>query len=252
MPIHDWTRVDPGVFHHLHTTWIPDIMRALINGILPPGYYAMVEQVASGPIPDVLTLQRGSNGSAGGRAGPIPQPDASGLVALAEAPPQAMHRFTSPRDRYASRARAVVVRHSSDDRVVAIVEIVSPGNKASRDPFRTFVEKAVGWLRAGVHLLIVDLFPPGPHDPGGIHDSIWTEIGEEGYAPPADKPLTIASYIGGSEKEAFIKPAAVGDALPVMPLFLEPHGYVNLPLEPSYMSAYVTVPPRWREVLEGA
>jgi hypothetical protein len=29
MPIHDWTRVDAGIFHHFHQSWIPEISRAL-------------------------------------------------------------------------------------------------------------------------------------------------------------------------------------------------------------------------------
>ena len=40
MPIHDWTRVDAGIFHHFHVTWIPEIARALNAGLLPDGYYA--------------------------------------------------------------------------------------------------------------------------------------------------------------------------------------------------------------------
>jgi hypothetical protein len=28
----------------------------------------------------------------------------------------------------------------------------------------------------GYHLLIIDLFPPGPRDPHGIHEAIWSEI----------------------------------------------------------------------------
>ena len=24
MPIHDWTRVDAGIFHHFHTSWVDE------------------------------------------------------------------------------------------------------------------------------------------------------------------------------------------------------------------------------------
>jgi hypothetical protein len=47
MPIHDWARVDPGIFHHFHTAWITHISDALNDGLLPGGYYALVEQVKS-------------------------------------------------------------------------------------------------------------------------------------------------------------------------------------------------------------
>ena len=47
MPIHDWTQVDAGTFHAFHTLWIAEIMKALNTGLLPAGYYAMAEQVAT-------------------------------------------------------------------------------------------------------------------------------------------------------------------------------------------------------------
>ena len=70
MPIHDWTRVDPGIFHAFHHDWITEIARALNRGLLPPAYYALPEQQAAGFGPDVLTLQdqpqnQGDPGAAG-------------------------------------------------------------------------------------------------------------------------------------------------------------------------------------------
>jgi hypothetical protein len=35
MPIHDWTRVEAGIFHHFHHGWIEDLSRALNRGLLP-------------------------------------------------------------------------------------------------------------------------------------------------------------------------------------------------------------------------
>ncbi len=63
MPIHDWTRVDAGIFHHFHHGWIEDLSRALNRGLLPPDHYALAEQIAAGLGPDVLTLQRPANGT---------------------------------------------------------------------------------------------------------------------------------------------------------------------------------------------
>ena len=37
MPIHDWTRVDAGIFHHFHYQWISTISNALNGGLLPNG-----------------------------------------------------------------------------------------------------------------------------------------------------------------------------------------------------------------------
>src|SRR5206468_2795490 len=57
MPVHDWTRVDAGIFHAFHHDWITDLARTLNRGILPEDYYALPEQHAAGFGPDVLTLQ---------------------------------------------------------------------------------------------------------------------------------------------------------------------------------------------------
>ena len=58
MPIHDWSRVEVGIFHHFHQAWTIAISDALNGGVLPAGFFAMAEQVVSGLIPDVVTLQQ--------------------------------------------------------------------------------------------------------------------------------------------------------------------------------------------------
>jgi hypothetical protein len=58
MPVHDWTPVDAGIFHDLHVGWIPGIRKALNDGRLPEGYYALAEQHAGRPIADVLEGRR--------------------------------------------------------------------------------------------------------------------------------------------------------------------------------------------------
>jgi len=251
MPIHDWTRVPDGVFHDFHTTWIPDIKRSLINGRLPDTYYAMVEQIAGGPIPDVITLQHTNGTNGNGHPRRKRPPSGGTAVAVAEAPPQTRFHLTSESDVYAAKARSLVVRHVNDDRIVAVIEILSPGNKNRRHALTKFVGKAVEWLRSGVHLLIVDLFPPGKYDPQGIHPILWADFGHDAFEFSPRQPLTLASYLSRLEDvQAFIQPVGVGETLPECPLFLEENTYINLPLEESYLSAYATVPARWRDLLE--
>lgn len=56
MPVHDWTRVDAGIFHAFHLAWISEIQKVLNGVLLPEGYYVLAEQHAGRTIPDVLTL----------------------------------------------------------------------------------------------------------------------------------------------------------------------------------------------------
>jgi hypothetical protein len=246
MPIHDWSRVSAGTFHHFHTSWIVEIGGALNAGLLPAGYYAMAEQMAGDVWPDVLTLQSSaSNGEN------VPE-DGRGAIAVAEAPPKVRFTATAEIDLYVLKQHTLVIRHSSDDRIIALLEILSPGNKSSRHAFRAFLDKATAALAHGYHLLMVDLHPPTLRDPQGIHGALWEEIVEDTYVAPQDKPLTLAAYSAGLLKKAYVEPVAVGDLLPNMPLFLHPNSYVSVPLEATYQAAWRGVPERWRTVLEGS
>jgi hypothetical protein len=62
----------------------------------------------------------------------------------------------------------------------------------------------------------------------------------------------LAAYQARDIPQAYIETIAIGDELPLMPLFLQPAWYVSVPLEKSYLMAYRGVPEVWREVLEGA
>jgi hypothetical protein len=246
MPIHDWTRVEPGIFHDFHHAWIEELKRALNRGILPPDYYALAEQVAAGFGPDVLTLQ-GTPTDTSDDEDPSPAADGGG-VALAG--PRLQPTAETDMAFYRRKQSTVAVRHVSGDRIVAIIEVVSPGNKASRNPIRAFVQKVAELLDKGVHLLILDLLPPGRRDPDGIHGEIWEEIAAQPYNAPKDKPLTLVAYESALLIRSYVVHVAVGDILPDMPLFLEPQKVVEVPLETSYHAAFAEVPRRWRRVLE--
>jgi hypothetical protein len=98
MPIHDWTRVPAGTFHDFHNAWLVEARNVLNAGVLPAGFYAQTEQVAGELNPDVLALQ-----------------------VRAEAESDALMR----------KKRALLIRHSSGDRIVAFLEIVSRGGRRS-------------------------------------------------------------------------------------------------------------------------
>lgn len=245
MPIHDWTRVMSGVFHDFHNRWTTHLAETLNAGLLPAEFYALSEQYAGGYQPDVLTLH-----------GYLPRHDAqrqgdSG-VAVAEAPPKvARVDHLEESLAYARRRKTVVIRHRSGDEIVATIEIASPANKDRARSLRDFVDKAYHALRGGVHLLLIDLFPPGPFDPQGLHGAIWRDLGgEHQYEPPADRPLTLASYEAVTLASAYVEPTAIGLPLTEMPLFLSPGRYINVPLEPTYNTAYAGVPRRWKAEIE--
>jgi hypothetical protein len=168
---------------------------------------------------------------------------------VADAPPRVDFHARAEVDLYAAKAKSVVIRHLSGHRVVAIIEIVSPGNKNGQTEFAAFIQKADQALLSGIHLMIVDLFPSTKRDPQGIHRAIWGREGDGDFALPEGKPLTCVSYVGYPGVEVFLQPVAVGSPLPDMPLFLTPEIYVPIPLELTYRAAWETVPRFWRDAL---
>jgi hypothetical protein len=242
MPVHDWTRVSAGTFHDFHNGWITHLKEELNNGILPRGYYAQSEQSATGMKPDVLTL-----------ATPMGRGDRqSGGVAVAESEPRvAKRRKADPNSVYRNARRTLVIRHASGHQIIALVEIASRANKDREQSVAEFVEKLQRSVSAGIHVVLVDLFPPGPYDPLGLHGEFWQFYDLETVPPALDHPLCLASYEAADLPDAWIQPLAVGELLSDMPLFFEVGRYVNLPLEKTYHQAYRGVPEIWRDVIEG-
>jgi hypothetical protein len=244
MPVHDWTTVDAGIFHHFHHSWIEEIQRVLNSGLLPPEFYALAEQRAAGFGPDVLTLELESDGedAVGGSA-----QTRQGALLLEE--PQVRLVDESDQEFFRRKQSSVVVRHVSGDRIIAVVEIMSPGNKSSQSALRSLLDKATELLGRGVHLVVVDLFPPNLRDPDGIHAAIWQSFTGRLYELPDDNLLTLAAYDASGSVRAFVEHVHVGDSLPAMPLFLRPGAHIPLPLEATYEAAFSALPRRWREVL---
>ena len=243
MAVHDWKQVRAGIFHDFHHEWISSIKHMLNDHLLPEGYYSAAEQYAGGIEADVLTLESSAEKDDDG----VGTRRANGTTLLTK--PRRKATAESEMEFYRRKINVVAVRHVSDDGVVAVVEIVSPGNKGGTRPLRAFVDKAAELLDRQIHLLIVDVFPPGRRDPSGVHGAIWEEITGEEYRLPKRKPLTVVSYEAAPTVRAYVEHFAIGSDLPDMPLFLEPRGCVELPLETTYRQAFKELPKEWRKLL---
>jgi hypothetical protein len=212
----------------------------LNGGLLPAGFFAMAEQIVGGPAPDVVSLHTRPNS----------RPDAGG-VAVAPTRPRAT--FIMPAsdesERYARRANRIAIHHELGN-VVAVIEIVSPGNKESRHAIRAFVEKAADLIQQGVNLLLIDLFPPGPRDPQGVHKLIWDEFADQQFELPPGKLLTLAAYQATPTRIAYVEPVAVGEPLPDMALFLQEEQFISVPLEETYQTTWKALPLELRQMLE--
>src|SRR5439155_24718700 len=115
MPVHDWTRVEAGIFHAFHHEWISEIGRALNRGLLPPDYYALPEQQAAGFGPDILTLH-GPESTETEREEPL----SNGPTGLLLAPPRVRFTAEGGGEILVEEERTCVVRQGSGVHIITV------------------------------------------------------------------------------------------------------------------------------------
>jgi hypothetical protein len=232
MPLHDWTHVDAGVFHAFHLSWLHCLMQSLNGGLLPDDYYALAEQVRGRFIPDMLTLQERESDD-------VEEHPFGGLAFLV---PVARATATLDPGRATLPRRQLTIPHVSGDRVVAVIEIVSPSNKGSELECAALTEKVLALLDQGIHVVILDAFPPTPRDPHGLHNRFAEACQAQELPLPSPEHRLMASYRAGRPATAYLYPVALAEALPDAPLFLRGPAHVLLPLESTYQQAWLGVP----------
>ncbi len=224
MPLHDWTKLRG--WSGLHIYWMVNICDD-IKSKLPPGFRAYL---GSSPIvaiddppgqPDVSVRQT-NGGTHGiletGEADPF-QPDWEGQVATIEA------------------ETSVYIERNG--RLIAAVELISPGNKDGTEKKSNYTARYLGYLTNGVHLLFVDLHPRP------LAFSFADEIAKRLDLP--DQPALRAPYAvsyrvnadASSETTMAVRRFAlsVGDALPLAPLAIGFPDVVLVDLESTYHKA---------------
>lgn len=223
MPLHDWA--DERGWDSVHPVWLMYLLEA-IQDDLPEGYKANLGGVPSLTVdvghgrPDVSVRQMGP--TVGGSAGLL-EPDLEASVSVTLDPHRAIH----------------VDYHG---RLIAALELVSPRNKDRADAKETYTNRYLGYLRLGVHLLLVDALPR----PRGFSFSDAITGGLGMTLPPLPPPFAAAFRVGepvpvgddmGSLLGLWRRPMAVGQPLPTLPLPLSVHRAVTVDLEQSYRRA---------------
>lgn len=225
MPIHDWSSAESRWFQAFRQGWLGALRDILNVEWLPDDLLALVEEAS-----EALDVWPADAAAPHPSVGHLPPGGLEGTKSVSGL--QESHGAGGRRP-----SDWLAVRHH-EGRLVAVVAIVSPEDKATEAAVQRFVRAIARLVGRGVHVLIVDLFPPGDHDPKGIHNAIWDELEEEDLAVPADRPLLAASYDAGPIPVTYVEPFSAGDILPEMPLFLEPGCYIPTPLEAAYQAAW--------------
>ncbi len=124
--------------------------------------------------------------------------------------------------------------------LVAVVELVSPGNKDRPAERRAFAAKCASYLAQGVSLIVVDVVTTRS---ANLHDDLMRLM--EMTAGPAF-PVEVSLYAGAyrpvrrgerEEIDVWLRPLALGVPLPTLPLRLTGDLFVAVDLEAAYQEA---------------
>ena len=134
--------------------------------------------------------------------------------------------------------------------IVAAIEIVSPGNKASHVELRAFVERVSRLVRHGNALARhrslsahrSRSFRNSQSNLGRIHGTILRASDGKSRAGGSIQ-------VGIAGRRAFVETISLGGKLPDMPLFLKGDSYVPAPLEASYQTAWADFPAPMKRLL---
>lgn len=225
MGLHDWS--DDRGWNSLHLVWQAQLLD-WIQPRLPAGYRAYLGSVPALTIdapngrPDLGVRQWPTeaappkNGSSGTS---VPEPD-SEAVAVFELDPQ------------------TAVHIDFHGRLIAAIEIVSPRNKDRPDARHRYLGRYLGYIRQGVHLMLIDVLPR-PAD-FSFADAIAANL--RLTEPPCPVPFAISYRVGepvpdGTLVAVWRRPLRVGESLPTLPLALDVRESVPVDLDTTYREA---------------
>jgi hypothetical protein len=224
MPLHDWK--DDRGWDSVHLVWLAQLLD-WVQPRLPEGYRAYLGSVPA------LTVDV-----------PNGRPDMSVRNWPTADPPA----HVVPRDLGSEPDEEAVATFTLDPQralhvdlhgaLIAALEIVAPRNKdrpAARD---RYLGRYSGYLRQGVHLLLIDVLPR----PVGFSfaDALAVNLGLS--QPPCPAPCAVSYRVGEPVPEGTVialwrRPLKAGQPLPVVPLALGASERIPIDLEYTYHEA---------------
>jgi hypothetical protein len=226
MPLLDHFRPplrDERSWESFHAAWAGSITDDL-NRRLPPGYFAE-EQTPSGAFIEVDISDCGYEHRFGGAAGVVsPQ---------TWAPPAPARTIPSA---FSDDFEIKVISNREGPRLVAAIELVSPRNKERPEARRTFAIKCVSYLNQGVSLIVVDIVTDRR---ANLHHEMLTLLPAAGEPlVPEGTPYAVAHRPRQEELiDLWAAHFDVGDALPTLPLAVNPEVCLPIDFEAAYTDA---------------
>jgi uncharacterized protein DUF4058 len=212
-------------FHH---AWATFIAQQLNQETLPPGYFAESE-ISLGPELefDVATLELarpdGADKEGGTAVWSPPRPHITAKVDFA----------------HLDSCEILVYQDAGGAELRAAIDLISPANKDRAGSRRTFSAKCAGYLKHGIGLVIVDIVTA---QAANLHKELFDVLEVKSRRPAWKSPTGLyavayraATYRKNPRVEAWPEPLALGQPLPVVPLWLGVDLCVPVRLEESYL-----------------
>jgi hypothetical protein len=213
-----------------HGSWCNAMMRQLNQMLLPRYFAAFQVHLGSRVEADVAEFDQGAVLAVQGNG--------EGGVAVATwAPPAA----TCTIDAIFPDDIEVRVLDTRDGTVlVAVVELVSPGNKDRPEAREAFAAKCAAYLQRGIGLVVVDVVTVRQ---ANLHNDLLDLLRQAGAPRMSEDSFLYASAywpVHRQERNAidlWVAPLALGQPLPTLPLALRGAGCVPLNLDSAYARA---------------
>lgn len=216
-----------------HSSWATRIADALTERWLPPNYIAE-ENSHFGPSVeiDVATFEQGE-----AKATTLGNGGVATLRTKAWSPPSTDGAFPAV---FPDTFEIRVLSTEAGPKLVAAIELISPGNKDRPTERRAFAVKCASYLHEGISVIIVDIVTSRR---ANLHNELM-ELMEAGdlLMLPAEQNLYAVAYQPlrrgkQDEIQTWKRTLALGQPLPTLPLYLRADLAVPVDFEATYVEA---------------
>ena len=212
-----------------HANWAGAMADVLNEDLLPEGYFAEEQAHSGGRIEiDVATFESA--------APPATTKDGATatLPPRVWAPPAPALSMPGV---FPDNFEVQIFRGEGGATLVAAIELISPANKDRQDARIAFAAKCASYLAQGIGVLMVDMVTTRR---ANLHNELVHLLKREDHLLlPASTDLYAVAYRAVTSRESprvevWSEPLALGEALPVMPLWFSLDLCVPLRLDESY------------------
>lgn len=210
-----------------HTNWASTIAAYLNRQGLPEHYFAEPTVHIEGQVQiDVATFEDEAKGAANGGTAIATVPRTANITAPAWVIPAV----------YPDSFEVHIIKSEGGPKLAAAIELVSPSNKDRAAPRRAFAVKCANFLYQGIPFIVIDVVTSRS---ANLHNEIIALLDTNNFRLPEETNIYATAYRpvrrdSREEIDAWHAAIAVGEPLPMLPLFLDVDLSMVMDFEATY------------------